>query len=67
VDAGVALTTNPTDSGGLLAGLRLGVDVSNVFSREAPYVFRCFGCYNYDSTNANPLERAVSITLTKEF
>ena len=67
VDAGLSLSTAAGPDAGLLGGVRLGLDVSNALDREAPYVFQCVGCYNYDSTNANPLQRTFSVTLTKAF
>lgn len=45
-------------------GLRVSLDVANLFNRNPPFVYQQGGLY-YDPTNANPLKRAVALTITR--
>jgi outer membrane receptor protein involved in Fe transport len=67
VDAGMSFSVDRKDGSGLLAGTRFSIDVSNVFDRAPPYVYDAGLRSNYDPANANALQRAVSVTITKSF
>ena len=47
----------------------MGLDVANVFNRQPPYVLTVPGpgYVNYDPTNANPLLRVFSLSVSKKF
>ncbi len=50
--------------GGLLEGLRIGLEASNLFDRDPPYVRFNSG---FDPAVANPTGRVVALTLGKKF
>jgi iron complex outermembrane recepter protein len=53
---------------GFLSGMRASLSVQNLFDKNPPYVFsdgEFIKGYNYDSVNATPLGRFVSLQLTK--
>jgi iron complex outermembrane recepter protein len=69
VDSGVAFTT-PKDSAGIGGGMRIALDVMNLFNRAPPYANRLFSPTNpltYDPLNANPLLRTFSVSVTKKW
>jgi iron complex outermembrane recepter protein len=66
VDAGISYSLARREGSGYLAGIRLSLDVSNVFDRAPPYVYdQSFN--NYDPTNASALQRAFSFAIIKAF
>jgi outer membrane receptor protein involved in Fe transport len=68
VDAQLSYQT-PVDSA-LLGGVRISVAVQNLFDRDPPYVLGTSTFINglhYDSTNASPLGRFVSLTINKRW
>lgn len=66
VDSGISYTT-PSDNHRLGSGLRLAIDVANLFNREPPYVNRLTAGIplTYDPLNANPLLRTIGVSITK--
>lgn len=56
----------PPDSFSWLNGLRMGLDIQNVFDRNPPYAYDPNGV-NYDPTNANPLGRSLSLSVSKRW
>jgi outer membrane receptor protein involved in Fe transport len=68
VDVQVAYHTS-ADSG-LLSGLRLALSVQNLFDADPPHIDPTSTIeqgFSFDSTNASPLGRYVSISLTKDW
>jgi iron complex outermembrane receptor protein len=68
VDAQLSYQT-PQDAG-LLGGIRLSLAAQNLLDRDPPYVLGTSTFINglhYDSTNASPLGRFVSLTITKRW
>jgi iron complex outermembrane receptor protein len=68
VDSGVAFTS-PKDKTGFGGGLRIAVDVMNLFNRAPPYANRPSSAIPiaYDPLNANPLLRTLSVSVTKQW
>jgi iron complex outermembrane receptor protein len=64
MDAGVAYTTSESSSE-LISGLRIGLDISNLFDEDPPYVSILDN--HYDGANADPLGRAFAVTVTKKW
>ena len=48
------------------AGTRVGVSVMNIFDEDPPFVMTPFGL-NYDSANANPFGRQISLIVSQAF
>ena len=69
VDLSVSYSTHPDVAHSLLSGIRVSVDVFNVFNRAPPVVSSPPGSgnYPYDPANANPLLRNVGISFTKKW
>jgi outer membrane receptor protein involved in Fe transport len=68
-DLSLAYAT-PADASGPLAGVRVGLDVSNLFNRSPPVVSGPAGgrgVYPYDPVNANALLRTVALSVTKRW
>jgi iron complex outermembrane recepter protein len=61
--------TSPQEAGGTLGGIRIALDVTNMFNRAPPFVSSPVGSglYPYDPTNANPLLRAFGVSITKRW
>jgi outer membrane receptor protein involved in Fe transport len=68
VDARIAYDFGAAGHGGALDGLVLSVSAQNLFNASPPRL-RALAPYDvgYDSTNADPLKRLVSIELTKRW
>jgi iron complex outermembrane receptor protein len=69
-DMGLSWSTTPSVDHRLLSGLRVGLDVVNVFDREPPFALSPGTAYNYlpyDPINANPLQRAFALTIIKKW
>ena len=66
VDVGASFSTQDGNSASDSQGLRVSVDVSNLFNTSPPFVFN-EGGYNYDPTNAGPLLRSIAVTVTKRW
>jgi iron complex outermembrane recepter protein len=66
-NAGVSYTTR--SGGAALHGLRVGVDVANLFARHPPYVYtvNTGGRITYDPTNALINGRTISLTVGQRF
>ena len=47
-------------------GVRIGLSVTNLFDEDPPFAATPFGL-NFDTANANPFGRQVSVTLSKAF
>jgi outer membrane receptor protein involved in Fe transport len=56
-----------TDASGPLKGMRLALDVQNLFGRDPPSVANVAGPLGYDSELANALGRIVSISIDKRW
>jgi outer membrane receptor protein involved in Fe transport len=54
------------DGSGWFAGTQLALSVQNLFDRDPPFVNRATG-QAYDSTNADPLGRFVSLQLIRDW
>lgn len=68
-DVNLNYTIRDSD-GGLLDGLSFGLDVTNLFDRDPPYVNIAPGANGgggFDPTAASPLGRVVAVTLGKVF
>lgn len=68
VDSGLAFTTRK-DNAGIGGGIRVALDVMNLFNRAPPYVNRLYTTIplTYDPLNANPLLRTLSISIVKKW
>jgi iron complex outermembrane recepter protein len=68
-DMGLSYSTPPSADHRLSSGLRIGLDVVNIFDRAPPYALTpsAAGNLTYDPINANPLLRAFSLTVTKKW
>jgi iron complex outermembrane recepter protein len=69
VDLSLSYATPSDVAHSLFGGIRVSVDVFNVFNRAPPVVSAPPGSgnYPYDPTNANPLLRTVGISFTKKW
>lgn len=60
--------TAPEQTSGLGRGLRISLDIGNLFNRNPPYAPSPRGVFlNYDPTNANALKRTVALTVSRRF
>ena len=66
VDLSLAYDTTDRFDSFLINDLRFGLSVTNLFDNDPPFVATPFGL-NYDSANANPFNRQISVTLSKRF
>ena len=66
VDVGVSYDFGAAGFDGFLNGMRVALNVTNVFDQDPPRVANERG-FNYDTANADPLGRYVSASLTKAF
>jgi iron complex outermembrane recepter protein len=67
-DSGIAYTT-PKEAG-VGGGIRVSLDVMNLFNRVPPYINPYTGALfspAYDPLNANPLQRVLSVSVTKKW
>lgn len=66
IDLSLAYDTGDRFESEFLNDLRVGLNVTNLFDNDPPFVATPFGL-NYDSANANPFNRQISLTLSKSF
>ncbi|MEJ0025929.1 MAG: TonB-dependent receptor [Rhizomicrobium sp.] len=66
-DAGISYNLAADDAHSLSSGVRLSLDVINLFNESPPYVYGNGTGQNFDPINADPLGRAFSFTLSKKF
>ena len=66
VDLAIAYDTSLRGGSGLFDDVRIGFNVTNVFDEYPPYVETPFGL-NYDTANADPFGRQISVSLAKRF
>jgi iron complex outermembrane receptor protein len=61
--------TSHASAGSALAGIRIGLNATNVFNRAPPFVVSAVGsgASPYDPTNANPYLRMVGLIVTKRW
>lgn len=69
LDASVSYSTPKNSENWLLSGLRVSLDVTNLFNREPPLLALPPGSLGlpFDATNSNPYQRLVSISFVKAF
>jgi iron complex outermembrane recepter protein len=68
VDASLSYTVPARNGGSLFEGIRVNLDVTNVFNRKPPLVIFPAGyLLQYDATNANPFLRTFGLAITKSW
>ncbi len=66
-DVSVQYSLGQERAKGLLSGVRLALNVQNLFNEAPPFVESGIDGIFYDGNNANPLGRFVSLELSKSF
>lgn len=66
-DVSVQYSLGQERAKGLLSGVRLALNVQNLFNKAPPFVESGIDGIFYDGNNANPLGRFVSLELSKSF
>ena len=66
IDATLSYAFEEAGQAGLTDGLQLLLSVQNLFNQDPPFVSGANGT-NFDSTNANPLGRFVSVEVRKQW
>ena len=66
VDLNLSYETPDALANGVLEGTRFGINLRNSFDEEPPFALTPDG-FNYDTSNADPFGRFVSVSLSKSF
>jgi len=68
MDLSASYAASPTSTTSALRGVRISLGISNVFDRRPPFIRDPYGNgFFYDPNNANPLGRAVAISIAKHW